>query len=47
MPVESLILSVAVIGVFAIFASVLYWGDRRTRTMSPAGDTEKIKRRSF
>jgi len=47
MPVDSLIVSVVIIGVFVIFGSVLYWGERRTRTMPAATEAEKFKRRSF
>ena len=47
MPVESLIVSAAIVCMFVIFGSVLYWGERRTRTMSRAGETAKAKRRGF
>jgi hypothetical protein len=47
MPVESLIVSAAIIGVFVIFGSVLYWGERRTRTLPAATEAEKFERRSF
>jgi hypothetical protein len=47
MPVESLIVSVVIIGVFVIFGSVLYWGERRTRTMPAATEADKFKHRSF
>jgi hypothetical protein len=47
MPVDSLIVSVVITGVFVIFGSVLYWGERRTRTMPAASEAEKFKRRSF
>jgi hypothetical protein len=47
MPVDSLILSAAIIGAFVIFGAVLYWGERRTRDLTPNVDSVKIKRRSF
>jgi hypothetical protein len=47
MPVDSLIASAAIISVFVIFGSVLYWGERRTRGMSAAAEAEKVRRRSF
>ncbi|MBR1125169.1 hypothetical protein JQ628_26855 [Bradyrhizobium lablabi] len=47
MPVDSLLVSAAIVSVFVIFGSVLYWGERRTRTVSPAGETAKVKRRGF
>jgi nitrogen fixation-related uncharacterized protein len=30
MPTESLLVSIAVIAVFVVFAATLYWADRRT-----------------
>ena len=47
MPADVLIFSVAIVAVFVIFGSVLYWGERRTRAASPAIDGVKVKRRSF
>ena len=35
MPADVMILSAAIVAVFVIFGSVLYWGERRTRTLSP------------
>ena len=43
---DTMILSAAIIAVFVIFGSVLYWGERRTRTVSPDFDG-KTKRRAF
>jgi hypothetical protein len=31
MPADAMILSAAIVAVFVIFGSVLYWGERRTR----------------
>jgi hypothetical protein len=42
-----MIVSAFIVGVFVIFGSVLYWGERRTRAMSAANEAEKAKRRSF
>ena len=47
MPVDSLIVSALIISVFVIFGAVLYWGERRTRTMPAATEAGKFKRRSF
>jgi hypothetical protein len=47
MPVDSILVSAAVVAVFAIFSAVLIWGDFRSGSMSrqPAGPARK--RRSF
>ena len=47
MPVDSMLVSAAVVAVFAVFSVVLIWGDLRSRSMSrhPAGPVRK--RRSF
>jgi hypothetical protein len=47
MPADAMILSVAIVAVFVGFGSVLYWGERRTRDLSPSVDSVKVKRRSF
>ena len=47
MPADVLILSAAIVAVFVIFGSVLYWGERRTRDLSPNVESIKAKRRSF
>jgi hypothetical protein len=47
MPADVMILSAAIVAVFVIFGSVLYWGERRTRMASPGLDSAKVKRRSF
>jgi hypothetical protein len=46
MPVDSMLVSVAVIAMFVVFAAVLAWGDSQTRTgqLARAADT---KRRPF
>jgi hypothetical protein len=46
MPVDAMVLSAAIVAVFVIFGSVLYWGERRTRDLSNA-ETVTTKRRSF
>lgn len=47
MPFDVVILSAAIIAVFVLFGSVLYWGERRTRDLSPKVETVTAKRRSF
>lgn len=47
MPVDSLLVSAAIIAVFVVFGSVLYWGERRTRGLSPDATSAKARRRSF
>jgi len=47
MPVDAMVLSAAIIAVFVIFGSVLYWGERRTRGLSTNVESVKVKRRSF
>ena len=46
MPVDSIILSVCVVAMFAIFAGVLAWGDRQTRPEQLA-EQSGAKRRAF
>ena len=47
MPFDVMVLSAAIVGVFVIFGAVLYWGERRTRDLSPKVETAKVKHRSF
>jgi hypothetical protein len=47
MPVDSMILSAAIVGAFVTFGAVLYWGERRTRDLTPNADSVKTKSRSF
>ncbi len=47
MPADVMILSAAIVAVFVIFGSVLYWGERRTRGLSTNVEGVKVKRRSF
>ena len=46
MPIESLLVTVFVVATFVLFASVLYWGDRQTRSKQLA-DSSAAKRRAF
>ena len=46
MPVDSLIVSVCVIAVFAVFGAVLVWGDLQTRPKQLAQQSD-AKRRAF
>ena len=47
MPADVMILSAAIVAVFVIFCSVLYWSERRTRGLSTNVESVKVKRRSF
>ena len=48
MPADAMILSTAIISIFVVFGAVLYWGEHRTRSLSPGMVEErKAKRRSF
>ncbi len=46
MPTESLLVSVCVVAMFVVFAAVLAWGDRQTRSKQLAQQPDG-KRRSF
>jgi hypothetical protein len=46
MPIDSLIVSVCVVAMFAVFAAVLAWGDMQTRPKQLA-EQSSAKRRSF
>ena len=45
MPIDSMLVSAAVVMMFVIFAAVLAWGDRQTR--QPQTVESQPKRRSF
>lgn len=47
MPVDSILVSVAVVAVFAVFSAVLIWSDFRCGSMSREPATPVRKRRSF
>jgi len=47
MPVESILLSAAVVSVFAIFAGVLLWGDLQTRSARQETESSHRKHRAF
>ena len=47
MPADAMIVSAAVITMFVIFGAVLYWGERRTRSLSQDTAGDEGKRRSF
>jgi hypothetical protein len=47
MPADVMILSAAIVAVFVIFGSVLYWAERRTRVLSTNVESVKVKRRGF
>jgi hypothetical protein len=46
MPTDSLLVSVCVIAMFAVFAAVLFWGDLQTRPKNLA-NSPHTKRRAF
>jgi hypothetical protein len=46
MPTDSLLVTIFVVAMFVIFASVLYWGDMQTRPKQLA-DSSAAKRRAF
>ena len=47
MPVDSILVSAAVISVFAVFAGVLIWGDFQSQPMRQQSRGPQRKRRSF
>lgn len=47
MPVDSILVSVAVVSVFVIFAGVLIWGDFQSGSMAQSPLGSKKKRRGF
>lgn len=47
MPADAMIVSAAVISMFLIFAAVLYWGEKQTRSLQQDFPGQKARRRSF
>ena len=47
MPVDSILVSAAVVSVFLIFAGVLIWGDFQSEPMRQQPVSRNRKRRSF
>jgi hypothetical protein len=47
MPVDSILVSAAVVSVFAVFAGVLIWGDFLSQPMRQEPVSRNRKRRSF
>lgn len=47
MPIDLLLVSVAVTAMFVIFAAVLAWGDRQTRPLQQRATESQPRRRSF
>jgi hypothetical protein len=47
MPIDSILVTAAVVAMFAIFAGVLAWGERQTRLVGQASAAGQRKRRSF
>jgi hypothetical protein len=46
MPTDSLLVTVCVVAMFAVFAAVLFWGDLQTRPKQ-LGNSSDAKRRAF
>ena len=46
MPIDSLLVTICIVAMFAIFAAVLYWGDLQARPKQLA-DSSTAKRRAF
>jgi hypothetical protein len=47
MPIDSVLVSGAVIAMFVIFAAVLAWGERQTRSLQQQATVGQPRRRSF
>jgi hypothetical protein len=47
MPVDSILVSAAVVSVFVIFAGVLIWGDFHSGPVRQQPGSRNMKRRSF
>ncbi len=43
MPTDSLLVTIGVVAMFAVFAAVLFWGDRQTHSVG----SSHTKRRAF
>jgi hypothetical protein len=46
MPVDSMLVSVAVVAMFVVFASALAWGERQSQSLQQAPANSDPKRRS-
>jgi hypothetical protein len=47
MPIDSMLVTAAVVTMFAIFAGVLAWGERQSRPLGQEPASGPRKRRSF
>ncbi len=47
MPIDSMLVSVAVVTMFALFAGVLAWGQHQSRPLGQQSVNSQRKRRSF
>jgi hypothetical protein len=47
MPIDSMLVSVAVVAMFVIFAGVLAWGERQSQSLQQTPADSDPKRRSF
>jgi hypothetical protein len=46
-PLDAMVVSIAVVAVFVAFAAVLLWGDAQTRTNRLKAGSDQPKRRGF
>jgi hypothetical protein len=47
MPVDSILVSAAVVAMFVIFAGALFWAERQTRPTAPEAAGRNGRRRAF
>ena len=47
MPVDSILVSIAVVSMFVVFAAVLFWADQQTRPTEHGTADRNTKRRAF
>jgi len=47
MPIDSILVSAAVVAMFVVFAGALMWGDRQTKLAQSSLAVVTTKRRSF
>jgi hypothetical protein len=47
MPVDSILVSAAVVAMFVVFAGALFWADLQTRSMRHETADRNIRRRAF
>lgn len=47
MPIDSMLVAAAIVTMFAVFAGVLAWGERQTRSLPNHPAAAEPKRRAF